>query len=615
MSTFRRNESRHEQILPYAALLITWALVHFGLVLLGDSPLYDTQLITPDSYMRMVRVTELVQNWQWFDGTIDRANAPYGDTLHWTRPFDVLLILLALPAGIVLGADQALHLAGIIVSPLLHLATGLTLVWALRPVIRPEVWFLPAVAFFLQPGVLAYSILGYADHHSLLLLIFVVVAGFALRALRNPLDARPALQAGIAAGIGIWLSVEFLMIVGVCIAALGLPWLFGERERAGQNKWFALGMSLVLLGALFVERPFARFLEPSYDRVSAVQFLFAVSVLLFWRTVETLQNRALHPSRFFGRAVLGVAGAAALGLLFATTYPTFFSGPMAEVDPRILPIWLDRVLEMRPLVPTDRKSLGDFVFYLGGIALIAPLFLMGLIAQRGSSRFFALLFIAIACLLLTAAAVQHMRFSVYAETAFVIAFAVILDRFLHWSGRLGNDLLRGLLRGGFLALTLLGPLFVGASLMVKEVGPGLAADQPPAACEVPAVAAFLETDPRWAQGSQTILAFMDIGPELLYRTRHRVIGTPYHRNGNGIFDGHQMLATSDEAVAHDVAERRGIDLVLLCQSPAERRFYQSPRGEENLYHRLEHGRPPTWLAAVPLPSHLQGQARLYRVVR
>src|SRR3546814_7902012 len=196
-------------------------------------------------------------------------------------------------------------------------------------------WFLPAVALFLQPGALAYSVLGRADHHALLLLVFVAVAGFMLRALRDPLDARPALCAGLAAGFGIWLSVEFLLVVGLCLAALGLPWLFGERERAAQNKWYALGLSIVLLAALFVERPLERLLEARYDSVSSVHYLLAVGILLFWRTAETYETRGGRASRFLGRATLGIVGAGSVGLLLATIYPLFFAGPMAGVDPRI----------------------------------------------------------------------------------------------------------------------------------------------------------------------------------------------------------------------------------------------------------------------------------------
>ena len=613
MSSISRNESGLGRLLPLAALIIIWALVHATLVFFGDQPALEGGLLGPDAYMRMVRVTELAQSWQWFDGTIDRANAPYGDTLHWTRPFDLLLILLALPAGLFLGAEQALEMAGMVVSPLLQLATALLLIWALRPVIRPAIWFLPAVALLLQPGALAYSMLGRVDHHTLLLLVFVAVAGFMLRALRNHSDAGAALYAGVAAGFGIWLSVEFLLVVAACLASLGLPWLFGERDRAAQNKWYALGLSGMLLVALFVERPLVSLLEPSYDRVSCVQYLLAVSIMLFWRMAESFENSGGRPSHFLGRAALAVVGVGAVALLLSSVFPLFLAGPMAGVDPRILPIWLDRVLEMRPLVPTDRQSLGRFILYLGGIVLITPFFLKALIESRRSERFFPLVFVAVACLLLTAAAVQHQRFAGYAETAFVFAFAVVLDRVLKLTGQIGSDLLRGLLRGGFTVVMLLGPVLIAGHLTANNAAVA-GADDSPAGCTVSDVASFLKTDPYWGAAPQTVLAFMDIGPELLYRTQHRVIGTPYHRNGDGIFDGHRILATVDTATARTLVQQRGIDLVLLCQSPGERAFYASADGEENLYRRLGAGNPPDWLAPVELPSGLRTQARLYRVL-
>jgi hypothetical protein len=55
--------------------------------------------------------------------------------------------------------------------------------------------------------------------------------------------------------------------------------------------------------------------------------------------------------------------------------------------------------------------------------------------------------------------------------------------------------------------------------------------------------------------------------------------------------------------------------VLLCLSPAERRFYADEDGKENLYQRLEQGVPPNWLEAVELPPALRSQAKLYHVVR
>jgi hypothetical protein len=616
MSSFsRKDHVKPQQWLLWAGVFLAWALVQYGLTMYSDAPVHDGGLIDPDSYMRLVRVSNLMHSGQWFDDTIARANAPFGDILHWTRPFDVLLLLLALPASFAFNPEQSLYIAGLVVSPLGQLATALLLIWALRPLLRPQVWFLPAIALFFQPGALAYSLAGRADHHSVLLLVFVATAGFMLRALSDPQDNRRALYAGLATGFGIWLSVEILLTMGLCLLALGLPWLFGERERAAQSKWYALGVCVILLVALFVERPIGNLLEASYDKVSSVQYLLAAGVLLFWRIVETIEGRSRRDLGFLRRVSLGVVGVGAIALLITGVYPLFFAGPMADVDPRIVPIWLDRVLEMRPLIPTDRPNLGRFVFYLGGGVLVALPFLKILREERGSPRFYPYLFIAFACLLLSLVSVNHMRFSGYAEAAFVVAFAVVLDRLLQWTGRVDNDLARGVLRGGFIGLMLMGPILVGGTLMTKPTSASTDSGEPMSGCNVRKVAAYLESDPRWSTAPQTVLAFMDIGPELLYRTHHRVIGTPYHRNGDGILDGYRILATDDLAAAHAMADQRGVDLVLLCQSPPERGFYASEKGAENLYTRLDHGNPPDWLAAVELPPTLQGHARLYRVVR
>ncbi|WP_193370500.1 hypothetical protein [Pelagibius marinus] len=612
---YSESHVRPGQLLSLLAIITLWCLIQAGVATFREAPLLQGDFLDPDSYMRMVRVAELMQHGQWFDGMIARANAPYGDVLHWTRPFDVLILMVALPTSLVVGPEQALYVAGLAVTPLLHLASVLLLIWALRPLIRPTVWFLPALALLLQPGALAYSILGRADHHSLLLLVFVLIAGFMIRALRNPLDARPALLAGVASGFGIWLSVELLLAVALCQIVLGLGWLFGERERAAQSKWYALGLSGVLLAALFAERPFDNLLDPAYDRVSSVQYFLAVSLLLFWRAVETYESRGGAASRFIGRAALSVIGTGVVALLTTVVFPLFFSGPMAEVDPRLAPLWMDRVLEMLPLLPTDRHNLGRFVFYLGGVLLIILPLLKVLVAARGTSRFFALVFVTLACLLFTLAAMKHMRFSGYSEIAFVLGFAVVLDRFLQWSGRIGNDLLRGLLRGSFIGLLLIGPLLVGGTLMIRPAGAGAPATPSAPGCDVRQMAAYLESDPRWAAAPQTVLTFMDIGPELLYRTHHRVVGTPYHRNAEGILDGYQALATADAAAARAVIEQRHVDLVLLCRTSAERAFYAPAGSGENLYLQLDRGTPPEWLAPVALPDGLRDQARLYRVLR
>src|SRR3546814_13233325 len=107
-------------------------------------------------------------------------------------------------------------------------------------------------------------------------------------------------------------------------------------------------------------------------------------------------------------------------------------------------------------------------------------------------------------------------------------------------------------------------------------------DLPLADCKVREVASYLDSDAGWGSQPQTVLAFMDVGPELLYRTRPRVIGTPYHRNGDGIFDGYRILASTDFESASAAVDERPPDPALPCRSPAERALYAPAPGEETL---------------------------------
>src|SRR3546814_15459712 len=105
-----------------------------------------------------------------------------------------------------------------------------------------------------------------------------------------------------------------------------------------------------------------------------------------------------------------------------------------------------------------------------------------------------------------------MRFSGYAELAAVFAFAVVFDRFLQWSARIANDLLRGMLRGSFISILLIGPILAGTNLMVKPAGAVDAAAQPVAGCKVREVAAYLDSNQGGRSHTNTVRSSQDHGP-------------------------------------------------------------------------------------------------------
>ena len=130
------------------------------------------QLWDSDAYMRLVRLERLIASADWWQHAVPRGNAPFGETLHWTRPLDLLLLLGAWPALLVTSAKDALFIWGAALSPLLGLACLLLTAWHARRWLPVAAQAPLALLFGLQPAVVAAFSVGRPDHHGLLLLAF-----------------------------------------------------------------------------------------------------------------------------------------------------------------------------------------------------------------------------------------------------------------------------------------------------------------------------------------------------------------------------------------------------------------------------------------------------------
>ncbi len=85
--------------------ILMMVLIQVGLVVKGTAPVFDGVLIDPDGYMRLARVAQLWADGNWFDPVFARIGPPEGLALHWSRPFDLLLLFGALLASPLLGFE------------------------------------------------------------------------------------------------------------------------------------------------------------------------------------------------------------------------------------------------------------------------------------------------------------------------------------------------------------------------------------------------------------------------------------------------------------------------------------------------------------------------------
>jgi hypothetical protein len=590
----------------FAAALAFIALIHASLAFGGFAPAVDGLLPGPDSYMRLLRVTQLYETGNWFDVTIPRSNAPYGEALHWTRPFDVLLLAGALALEPVLGFQRALFWWGSATAPLLHLATALVLIWAAAPLFDRQRRFLLVIALMAELALWGHGILGRTDHHMMILLVFAASLGWTLRLMLRPVAVPGALLAGALAGLGLWLSIEFLVMLAAVFGALAVRWVQIGEAQARRNLWHAVGFTLVVALALVLERPAGLHLIDEYDRISAVHGLVGLVAAGFWAVIVGAERRGLATALPGGRVAAGVLGAAVAGAVMLVVYPKFYLGPEVDFDPRLRPIFLDLVAETRPLLPKDGYTLGRFLTYLGAALLALPYLAVRLWRARASEAMCAWLFLAFCLALYVPLALAMQRFVALAEILLALVVADLLGGIMDWSRRRPGLARRLAAQALAVPVVLFGTIAVGLFFMsvspIEDIG----------SCDSGPLIAELNRPDGLGAEAETVLTRLSPGPAILYRTRHSVISTPYPRNAQGQLDAYRIYSAADFDEARRLVAERGIDLVVACND--RETYFRITVEPDMLDSHLRAGTPPDWLRPVELGEAAARLFRVYRVV-
>jgi hypothetical protein len=598
-ATFSRQAALPAIPVPtYALAALVPLLLHLALVQLGVSPVLDGGLVDTDTYMRLTRVTDLHASGAWFDSVVHRSNAPYGDDLNWTRPLDAILLLGTWLLRPWFGFDDALFRTAAAIGPLGHLAVGFAAAWAFAPLV-PAAWRpMLAVAVFAQVELYFESLAGRADHHHLILVLAVLQAGLIVRALLAADGTRHAATAGVAAGLGVWVSVELLLPLALSTAALGLAWAAAaNRDAARPGRAFAGALTLTVGIAVMIERPPSGYGAIEYDKVSIVHVALAFAIAAVWTALAALDAQERRPRTVQRRAAALAVIAAACGAVFVGLFPSFLLGPTADVAPDIMTVFLNGTMEMRPLWPGSLNGLGDLLVNLGPVLAAIPgmVWLARSRAREPQDR--AWLYTGVLVAVYAPLALPHQRFAPLAAVMavpFVIHGLVALGRLIAGTGTA--------FRAAATVCVMLLPGLLGIALM--------SAPAAGAAGPLGQRCAALGTA-RWMAANLPpglVMAHLNQGPLLLYWTRNSVVSGPYHRNRDGIRDGFAFFASTDDRDAKRIAATRGVDYVLLCPGE-DRAAAQIP---DSLARRLDAGAVPVWLRPVAIPD---SRFRLFRVMR
>lgn len=598
---------------PWLIIFGLWAVLHGALAITVAAPVFEGQLPGPDEYMRLVRVAELRGGTGWYDTVIERSNAPYGDTLHWTRPMDLLILAGSYALSMIPSVGDALFASGALVSPALHLAICFAMAWAALPLIGRDLSIIAVFMVLIQPGVLAYAAAGRADHHGFLFLLFVLAAGGAIRCLGTRVTTATAVATGVAFGVALWEGVEMVVLVALCQAAAALAWIFFGGVKARPQLIAAGTFVATVLLALIAEHPPAQMLAIEYDRVSLPYLTIAALTALVWGAAWISERYKPAGGTPVRRATLmGIAGSIGALFLFAV-FPKILAGPYAVIDPRILPIWDAHIAELGSLAPVDLEHAGQFLFFIGTVLPCVVYSAISAWRRRGDVPAAPWMLMTLLLAAYFVLALQHLRMAPFAEIASAPVLAEMTGRLVEWSERRLAGLFRLVVTCGTVFVLMFGSVLAGGYLLSLNAAAAPSAPGPD--CRISRIAPLLNDPAGLGAAPHTIATLLDHGPEILYRTRHLVVSAPYHRNGAGIWDSYRLFSAPKDEESRAIAARRGIELLMICPSGAERQFFTRETGRDNLYTRLLDGAVPAWLAPVPMDPEQAGGFRLYRVVR
>lgn len=607
----------HDTVLVIAIAVVLIVVIQTGAALNGISPVLTGGLVDTDDYMRLVRVEYLWQSGAWFDAVIPRIDPPNGLALHWTRPMDILLLAGAGVASPFLGFHAALFWWGALISPVLMIVSLCAVVWAAAPVL-PRSWLpLTALLFVAQPGDLARFMVGRPDHHGLLILLFIVSLGFALRVLTNPGRMFDAVAAGLTGALAIWVSIESLVTVATVVATFGLCWLFGDRRMLRALAVHATALCVGLALALLVERGPMGLSVVEIDKISILHLVvFGLSALTWWGLIAAEKRGWLGAGPIWRAIWAGSAMTVSLLLLWSL-FPQVFANPMEAGGDLYLRKHQANIAEIQPLIDVAAlqsgrwvKAAGSAILWLGIAIPTLPWLAYRLWRSEGAARQLWLL-ITITSLAFVPLTLYQVRWASYAETVLVLPYADLAAAIAARLSVRFSEQVMGVIRP-FLFAAMCTWVFVPSATTGASEGGGDLTANSRKNCPIKSLSTVLNAPTGLGDSPKRILAMIDFGPEILYRTRYSVLSIPNHRPQAGFAASYRIMTALDFQVAQGLLRERKVDLVAICLGSNEAWFYGTKSTSRTLYQALSDGTPPDFLVPVPLPNDAGG-FRLFAV--
>lgn len=596
---------------PFAGLLACVVVYFFGcFVAYPDSEFLHGNLPDPDDYMYLTQVIDWIGGQGWYDNLQHRLNPPDGVPLHFTRLAQLPIAAVSLIFhALGLPIEGATILAALALSILYLVIFLASLRWSLAPVM-PQGWAAASafVALFSVPLMLMYQPM-HIDHTGLILILTTLAVGAVLRMMAFPQMLHWPVLCGFVLGTGLAIALEILPWLLLIVLWVGIWSSLKGGQAARSSLVTAIILALTSCVWLLSLRPLGSlgdmdlllFSTPYVILTSAMMFCFVPPYIL--RKKGDL-------------ARLSVAGVIAMlmGGVFLHFFPQLSHGPYGAIDPALESLVLGEVREAKPLWEGASTSFFFLITRLSAalIALVVGVRILLRFRWR-DERFWQIGLIGLLF-------VGAFWLSLFYERRFLAGLGLFTTMLLAlWLATAWQSLqlqsvsrvrfakeMAVILLVGFIPAVLV-PALVDSRSINKGVFLFPAYGQQNF-CDMAVLQAVLNDPSGLGSRPRTIINTISSGPELLFRTKHKVLSAPYHTNVAGNVDTTRFFATPFSFEAEEIARRHNADLVVMCRAVPDMymRAQTAVKGADvskmpTFIQILMSGKAPVWLKMVKEP--------------
>ena len=539
-----------------------------------------------DGYMRALRIYHWVLNPTFWEQPISESNYPFGEIIHWTRPMDIIWLINTLPYMLMGINDlkELIFLGGALLSPWLYVLSSIALIYGLRRRFNIYLCLLGCFMLLSDPIIQNYYATGRPDHHSLMGLLGIYGVSLNLCWLKKRHN-RYLRCLGFTLALASFTAIEGLILYALFLGFFISLYIFKNISllpAVKTTKYFAICLTIFW----FINPPYEGWFYPDNGRLSIlfVSFSWFIYCALYGIEVGHLHTRAL---KIWSLICAGLGIALLLLVIFGTDIYHF------PLDNEIRNVWSNRISEMKPIWK-QKWELNLAVYTFGALSLLLSIYQLRYKAYQRLMILNLCLGIPLYGLNLLA-----LRFANYQILYTILPWLCLIERIYKnsaYAQRKSNEFPAYVweLCLGILIIQQL--LFIPFNLKAMQQERHSVFNRN--LCQnVERIGGTLVTD-------------NFLSPRYVWECKVTTIGTPYHRNREGLVDTHTLFQATDDNTIVPLLLKHQVRQVLLFDK-YDKYYDMSEENRNKLYYRLiKREQIPNYLEEVP---DIKSNTRHYRV--